>query len=138
MYKKFELKVAKWEESNLNGFNKETPITRVSTCFETPEDTDGKFTVEYIMVSTEYDISDKHNSKTDYLGFMEFCGTLDGKKGTFVIEDHGVYENSVPKSDFKIKEHTGTGELKGITGTGKYYADNETFIMELEYFIKTV
>jgi hypothetical protein len=132
----FELKVTKWDESNASGFNNEIPITKVSTCFEIVGNTGGKFTVEYIMVSTKYDKNDTHNSQSEYLGFMEFNGTLDGKKGTFVIEDHGVYENSIPKSILKIKENTGTGELKGIQGTGSYYMENEKFIIELEYFIK--
>jgi hypothetical protein len=136
MKTKFEIKVTKWDESNPSGFNEEIPITKVSTCFEIIGNTEGKFTVEYIMVSTEYDKSDKHNSKAEYLGLMEFNGILDGKKGTFVIEDHGIYENSTPKSSLKIKENTGTGELKGINGTGEYYMNNEKFIIEFGYFIK--
>jgi hypothetical protein len=135
MKTKFELKVTKWDESNPSGFNEEIPITKVSTCFEIIGNTEGKFTVEYVMVSTEYDKNDKHNSKAEYLGLMEFNGILDGKKGNFVFEDHGIYENSMPKSSLKIKENTGTGELKGINGRGEYYMDNEKFIIEFEYFL---
>ena len=136
MKAKFELKVTKWDENNPSGFNKEIPITKVSACFEIIGNTGEKFTVEYIMVSTQYDKDNKHNSKTEYLGVIEFNGTLDGKKGTFVFEDNGVYENSMPKSSLKIKENTGTGALKGINGCGEYYMENEKFIIEFEYFIK--
>ena len=131
---KFELKVTRWDEGNSSSLNKEIPITKVSACFEIVGNTEGKFAVEYIMVSTE---NDKHNAQAEYLGFMEFNGILDGKKGTFVIEDHGVYENLMPKSILKIKANTGTGELKGINGTGAYYMENEKFVIEFEYFIKS-
>jgi hypothetical protein len=136
MKAKFELKVTKWDESKPDGFNEAIPITKVSTCFEIIGNTGGKFAVEYVMVSTEYDKNDKHNSRAEYLGLMEFSGILDGKKGTFVIEDQGIYENSMPKSRLRIKENTGTGELKGINGTGEYYMANEKFLIEFEYFIE--
>ena len=132
---KYALNLTKWDENVLDGFDKLFPISRVSTCFEIKGNTTGKFFVEYIMVYKKYDKKDQHNSKADYLGIIEFNGTLDDKKGTFVIEDYGVYENSTVKSKLKIKENTGTGELEKITGSGKYYADNGKFIIELDYFL---
>ena len=130
---KNELNITKWDENVINGFEKEIPISRVSTCFELKNISNGKFNVDYIMVYKEYDPKDPHNSKADYLGIMEFVGILDGKQGTFTVEDNGTYENSMVKSKIKIIEKTGTGELKNIAGNGNYYVENGELIIELEY-----
>ena len=130
---KNELNISKWDENAINGFDKEIPISRVSTCFELKNGSDGKFNVEYIMVYKKYDVKDPHNSKANYLGIMEFVGVLNGKKGTFTVEDIGVFEDSSVKSKLKIIEKTGTGDFKNILGTGDYYTENDKFIIELEY-----
>ena len=130
---KYELNMTKWEEQIINGVEKEIPISRVSTCFETKNDSAGKFNVEYIMVYKEYDSKDQHKSKANYLGIIEFEGKLSGKEGIFTISDNGVYENSSVKSTLKIIEKTGTGELKSIAGSGKYFLEGDKFIIELEY-----
>ena len=101
--------------------------------FRDKNDPSGKFNVEYIMVYKVYDSKDQHNSKAYYLGIIEFEGILAGKGGTFTISDNGVYENSSVKSTLKIIEKTGTGELKSIAGTGKYFVVGDKFIIELEY-----
>ena len=130
---KYELNMTKWEEHIINDVEKEIPISRVSTCFETKNDPAGKFNVEYIMVYKEYESKDQHKSKADYLGIIEFEGKLGGKEGTFAIADNGFYEHSLVKSTLKIIEKTGTGELKNIAGTGKYFVEGGKFVIELEY-----
>jgi hypothetical protein len=139
MEEKFELKVSKWEETKPDGFDGGIPISRVSAGFETEgrtaDGTEGVIVVEYVMAYLKTDAANPHDSRADYLGLLEFGGTLGGRKGTFVMTDDGVYENSSPKSALKIKAGTGSGQLMGVTGSGSYYVEDGKFTMELNYFI---
>jgi hypothetical protein len=58
---------------------------------------------------------------------------LGGKKGTFVLEDHGTYEKGAANSVLEVIRGSGTGELRGITGMGSYSASQSGAELELDY-----
>jgi hypothetical protein len=64
---------------------------------------------------------------------MRFVRTLQGKVGSFVIEDHGIFENGAANSTLQIIAGSGMGELKGIQGTRRYSANQDGFQIELDY-----
>ncbi|HSP88586.1 MAG TPA: DUF3224 domain-containing protein, partial [Ignavibacteriaceae bacterium] len=68
-----------------------------------------------------------------YIGLMRFTGSLNGKEGSFVMEDHGTFNNGSANSSLKIISGSGMGELKDISGTGNYIADKNGAIIELNY-----
>jgi Protein of unknown function (DUF3224) len=54
-----------------------------------------------------------------YAGIERFQGTVQGRKGSFVLQHNAGGDNGVPWMTWKIVETTGTGELAGIRGEGE-------------------
>jgi hypothetical protein len=79
------------------------------------------------------DANDQHKSSAIYIGFMRFVGILQGKEGSFVIEDHGTFDNGAANSTLQIIAGSGMGELKGIQGSGRYSANQDGIQIELDY-----
>ena len=79
------------------------------------------------------DANDQHKSSAIYIGFMRFVGTLQGKEGSFVIEDHDTFDNGAANSTLQIIAGSGMGELKGIQGSGRYSANQDGIQIELDY-----
>ena len=50
---------------------------------------------------------------------------MHGKEGSFVIEDHGTFENGEANSTLQIIVGSGLGELKSIQGSGRYSASHD-------------
>lgn len=56
-------------------------------------------------------------------GYELLTGTLDGRPGGFVIDQHATFgEDGVVHCAFQVVAGSGTGELAGLTGTGAYTA----------------
>lgn len=69
-----------------------------------------------------------------YAGYILVTGTLGGKAGTFILYELGLWSAGVARSTWQIVENSGTGALKGITGTGSYSATHDkTVHYELNY-----
>ena len=69
-----------------------------------------------------------------YAGYILVTGTLGGKAGTFILYELGLWSAGVARSTWQIVENSGTGALKGITGTGSYSATHDkTVHYELSY-----
>ncbi len=54
-----------------------------------------------------------------YAGIERFQGTVQGRKGGFVLRHNAGGTAGVPWMTWKIVETTGTGELAGIRGEGE-------------------
>jgi hypothetical protein len=65
------------------------------------------------------DAKDQHASSAVSIGLVRFDGKLNGKPGSFVMEDRGVFKSGTANSVLKIISHSGRGELKGISVSGK-------------------
>jgi len=135
MKTKCEFNVAKWDEMNCGEPVNGMVTARASIEFVSSGAINGKFNVEYLLHYTNYDKSNQHNSEATYLGYMAFSGSMDGKHGSFVFEDKGTYTPSGPASELSIKLNTGTDDFEGISGTGKYYAENNVMVIEIDYSI---
>lgn len=60
-----------------------------------------------------------------YTGYTQFTGTLDGRTGSFVMAEEGVFAPGTATSQWRIVEGSGTDGLAGITGTGGFRAAND-------------
>ncbi len=72
----------------------------------------GTSTADLITVATEA-------GPVAYVGIEHFEGTLDGRKGGFVLQHNAGARGGEPWLTWKIAEGTGTGELAGISGEGE-------------------
>ncbi|MFJ6718613.1 MULTISPECIES: DUF3224 domain-containing protein [unclassified Streptomyces] len=58
-----------------------------------------------------------------YTGLELFTGTLDGRTGTFALEERGTFEqDGTTHCSFEVVPGSGTGELTGLRGTGGFLA----------------
>lgn len=72
-----------------------------------------------------------------YSAIERVTGTLDGKKGSFILQHTGIMDRGNPSLTVNIVRDSGTDELKGISGTlvirmeqGKHYYDIDYTISE--------
>jgi len=116
--------VKKWEENPYEQISSEMKMTKASIEYLMSGEINGKALVEYLMF---------HKSSALYIGLIRFVGNVQGKEGSFVIEDHGTFENGAASSTLQIISGSGMGELKGIQGTGRYSATRDGAQIELDY-----
>lgn len=125
--------VKKWEENPYEQISSETKMTKASVEYLVSGEINGSAFVEYLMFYKYFDADDQHKSSAVYTGLIRFTGNVQGKEGSFVIEDHGTFENGSAGSTLRIIEDSGSGELKGIQGTGRYSATKDGAQIELDY-----
>jgi hypothetical protein len=56
-------------------------------------------------------------SSGGYVALEQFSGTLDGRKGTFVLQHSGTMTAGTPQLKITVVPDSGTGELLGLAGT---------------------
>jgi hypothetical protein len=52
-----------------------------------------------------------------YVALERVTGTLDGRKGSFVLQHTGTMDRGVPSLSVTVVPDSGTGELAGLRGT---------------------
>ncbi|UNO39220.1 DUF3224 domain-containing protein [Streptomyces sp. MST-110588] len=55
-----------------------------------------------------------------FVGHEMLTGSLDGRKGSFVLEERGTFGENGTVCTFEVVPGSGTGELAGLTGTGGF------------------
>lgn len=128
--------VKKWEEATYREISPEMKLTKASVIYELTGDLEGIASVEYTMFYRHFDPEDQHKSSASYVGFIHFDGALSGKAGSFVFEDKGNFEGGSAHSSLHIAEGSGTASLKGISGTGRYLANQDGFHFEMDYSLR--
>lgn len=68
-----------------------------------------------------------------YVALERFNGTLDGKKGGFALQHFGTMQGGKFELNVSVVPDSGTGELKGISGTMKIIIEGAKHFYEFEY-----
>ena len=69
-----------------------------------------------------------------YVGLQRITGTIDGRRGSVVLEAVGDHDGTGSSATWTIIEGTGTGDLAGIRGTGGFEAKGgRTVSYRLDY-----
>ncbi len=74
-------------------------------------DLEGSGTMELFMFYRE-------DGTAHFTGLEQIEGTLAGRKGSFVVEHRGVFEDGLAKGSWTVVPQSGTGELAGLSGGG--------------------
>jgi hypothetical protein len=133
MNAKASYSVKKWDEATIRELPPGRKLTKASVLYQLSGDLEGNAFVEYLMFYRHFDPKDQHEASAAYVGLIQFDGTLSGKSGTCVFEDTGDFEAGEAKSRLHIVNGSGTGQLEGITGTGIYVANKDSYRWELDY-----
>lgn len=68
-----------------------------------------------------------------YVAMERFTGTLNGQKGSFLMQHIGTMQGGKFDLDVMVVPDSGTGELIGISGTCKIIIEGDKHLYELTY-----
>ena len=68
-----------------------------------------------------------------YVAIERVTGTLHGRTGSFALHHRGIMTRGAQSLEISIVPDTGTGDLKGITGTLKIRIEDKKHFYDLEY-----
>ena len=77
--------------------------------------------------------SETESGKGGYVAMERFVGTLDGKKGSFLLQHIGTMDDRGAVMDISVVPGTGTDELKGIGGKFTIKIEGKKHFYEFEY-----
>ena len=80
-----------------------------------------------------FSAGDPKSGNAGYVAIEVVSGTLGGKHGSFVLLHSATMDQSGPKMAVVIAPGSGTGELKGISGTFDIQIANGQHSYDLEY-----
>jgi len=72
-----------------------------------------------------------------YVAFERVTGTLDGRRGTFVLQHSGVMDRGRPQLTIHVVPDSGTGELKGLLGSMQIQMESGRHSYEFKYEIRS-
>jgi hypothetical protein len=123
---------AQWDEKTIEVIEDHKKLTRVTAEFAFEGDIEGIAKVEYLMFYSSFDPEDMHKAHAQYVGQIRIIGVLQGRSGSFVVNDMGSFVGGVATSELSIISGSGTGQLAGISGVGEYAADQKGCTWEME------
>jgi hypothetical protein len=123
--------VQSWDEKPYAEFEGGRKLTRALVVKSLHGDIEGEGRLEYLMCYNE-------DGTAGYVGLERVVATIDGRSGSFVLRDVGADTPAGTKSQLEIIPGSGTGGLKGITGTGSFHLSGhaEEYPFTLEYSLE--
>ncbi|MBB5855242.1 DUF3224 domain-containing protein [Amycolatopsis umgeniensis] len=107
--------VKNWEEAIVSGADGGPRVAHAHATFGYNGLIEGESILDYLL----YYAGEGYDGEgTTAAGFERFEGSVDGRKGSFVIKHDCGFDAKGFSSTFKVVEGSGTGELAGITGSG--------------------
>ena len=108
----FEIKG--WDEQPFDEAVGVAKLTKATVAKEYTGDVEGTSATEWLMAY--------HPDKSaEFVGLERIKGTIDGRRGSLVLQHVGTFEDGAAKATLTVI--SGTDELKGVTGTGEFVAD---------------
>eukprot|EP01117_Protostelium_nocturnum_P010016 TRINITY_DN3571_c0_g1_i1.p1 TRINITY_DN3571_c0_g1~~TRINITY_DN3571_c0_g1_i1.p1 ORF type:complete len:138 (-),score=50.49 TRINITY_DN3571_c0_g1_i1:70-483(-) len=125
-------KMAGWEEKDITVLSPSTKITTVVASFESVPESKmvGKVVSVWSMNYSSFDPNDRHGAIATYEGYSSFQGSIDGKEGTLVMKDAGVYNKG---ADMKFSSVSANGELesfKAASGKTEWAAGQYKYLID--------
>lgn len=127
------LKPIKWDEKTYEQITADKKLTKASVELAFTGEIEGTATVEFLMFYKYADEKDPHSALATFMGLMRFTGTLNGKSGSFVMDDWGTFDKGVLNGALSVLPDSGTGALAGISGNAKYHSNASEVAFEMEY-----
>jgi hypothetical protein len=103
--------ITNWDEKPYSEGPELPRLTRAAVTKTFTGDIAGEGQVEYLMVYGD-------DGSATFVGLERIVGQLAGKTGSFVLQRTGVFENGVAKESYHVIPGSGTGELRGLRGSG--------------------
>ncbi len=79
-------------------------------------DVEGDGTVRFLQAQRD-------DGSASYCGIERVVGTLEGRRGSFLLQDEGTVDGSRVKGTWFVVPGSGTEELRGLRGDGGFEAE---------------
>jgi len=77
------------------------------------------------------------DGSASFVGIERVTGTVDGRAGTFLLQDAGTVASGLVSGDWFVIPGSGTGKLAGLRGTGGFRANlGEGAQVHLDYWFE--
>lgn len=85
--------------------------------------------------TTEFLQSTNADGSASFVGIERVDGTLGGRRGTFLFQNVGTVSGNLVSAEWLVIPGAGTGELKGLRGTGSLRSKlGEGGMVQLNYW----
>jgi len=105
--------VTSWDEKPYEEHEGGTKLTRAHVTQAYRGIIEGSGSVEYLMFH-------RADQTANFIGLERITGAVAGRKGSFVAQHEGQYDEGIAKSRWFVVEGSGTLELTGMHGRGSY------------------
>lgn len=107
-----------WEEQAFAEPEGGARLTRVSATNAFTGNIVGTSSVEFLLAYA----NDEYCS---FVGIEQVTGELDGHSGTFVLQQHGTFQDGGIRTAWSVVPGSATGELSGLRGEGGFVWQGE-------------
>jgi hypothetical protein len=107
--------ISNWDEQPFSEAEGGRKLTRASVVNTYSGDIEGEGTLTYLMVYGA-------DGSASYIGLEQVVGRIGERRGSFVLEHRGVFEDGAAKSTSSVVYGSGSGDLTGLRGDGSFVA----------------
>ena len=119
--------IKSWDEKTYNEIDEGPKLTRASVTKSYQGDVDGEGKLEYLMMY-------RTAGSASFMGLERVTGSVGGRSGSFVLQHSGTFEDGVAKVTLSVVPGSGTGDLRGMSGEGRFNAGHQPpYAMTLDY-----
>ena len=122
-----------WDEARYDEPEGQAALAQADFTLSHEGDLVGESSVRMLAAYTDGDPADPSTLVGNYVALERVTGTLEGRTGSFVIEERGRYDGGVARTTGQIVPGSATGELAGLQGEIEYAAGAMTFEATLSY-----
>lgn len=112
-----EFKARSWDEQPPPEGHVGPRVAHAHTVDEFTGVIEGEAVNEYVM---SYSGQGDGFGSGSYVGFGQITGTVDGRKGSFVVRHNGTFEGTAVRGSWSVVPGFGTGDLTGLRGEGGF------------------
>jgi hypothetical protein len=91
-------------------------LVRIHVAEDFTGDIEGEGTAEFLQTA-------RSETEASFVGVERVTGTIGGRSGTFVLQDHGTLRGTTVSGTWFVVPGSGTGELRGLGGEGGFTAE---------------
>lgn len=103
--------IKSWDEKPYSEGQGQPKLTRASVAKSYTGDIEGDAQVEYLMMY-------RGDGSAAFVGLERVVGKIGAKRGTFVLQRTGVFEDGQAKESYSVIPGSATGDLQGLRGEG--------------------
>jgi hypothetical protein len=103
--------IKSWDEKPYSEGPDRPKLTRAKVTKTYTGDIEAEAQVEYLMMY-------RGDGSASFVGLEQVDGRIGGRRGSFVLQRTGVFENGQAKESYSVVPGSATGDLQGLLGDG--------------------